>query len=102
MPVFGGNRIQRTAATLSRCVYTAGMGPAQSACVCHQFLYKNTNILTTVHAMRQLFIPFCSVQDGEFADMNCLVFWAHCENGKILTKCQVYNKGISPILDIFS
>ena len=66
-----------------------GRGPAQSACVCHQFLYKNTNILTTVHAMRQLFIPFCSAQDGESADMNCFVFWAHCENGKILTKCQV-------------
>ena len=33
---------------------------------------------------------------------NCLVFWVHCENGKILMKRQVYNKGILPILGTFS
>ena len=33
--------------------------------------------------------------------MNCLVFWAYCENGKNLTKRQVYNKGILPILGNF-
>ena len=60
------------------------------------------NISTTVHAMRKSFVPFCSAQDGESIDINCLVFWAHCENGKILTKHQVYNKGILPILPIFS
>ena len=52
--------------------------------------------------MTKLFILFCSAQNGESTDINCLVFWAHCENGKISTKCQVYNKGIFTILDIFS
>ena len=52
--------------------------------------------------MTKLFVLFCLAQDGESADMNCLVFWAHFQNGKILTKRQVYNKGISPILGIFS
>ena len=51
--------------------------------------------------MMILFVPFCSVQDGESTDINCLVFWAYCENGKILMKHQVYNKRISPILGIF-
>ena len=58
-------------------------------------------ILTTVHAMTKSFVPFCSAQDGESTDMNCLVFWAYCENGKFLTKRQVYNKGILPILGNF-
>ena len=53
-----------------------------------------TCISTTVHPMTKLFVPFCSAQDSESADMNCLVFWAHCKNGKILMKRQVYNKGI--------
>ena len=44
--------------------------------------------------MTKLFIKFCSAQDGESTDMNCFVFWAHCKNGKILSKRQVYNKGI--------
>ena len=35
----------------------------------------------TIHAMTKLFVPFCSAQEGQSADMNCLVFWAHCENG---------------------
>ena len=35
-------------------------------------LYKN--ILSTVHAMTKLFVPFCSAQDGESTDINCLVF----------------------------
>ena len=34
--------------------------------------------------------PLCSAQDGESDDMNCLAFWAHCKNGKILMKHQVY------------
>ena len=42
-------------------------------------LYKN--ISTTVHAMTKSFVSFCSAQD-EFTDMNCLVFWVRCENGK--------------------
>ena len=60
-------------------------------------IYKirlNKNISTTLHDTTKLFVPFCSAQDGESADMNCLVFWAHCKNGKILMKRQVYNKGI--------
>ena len=60
------------------------------------------SILTTVHAITKSFVPFCSAQDGESTDMNCLVFWAHCKNGKILTKCQVYNKEIYTSLGIFS
>ena len=28
---------------------------------------------TTVHATTKSFIPFCSAQDGESADTNCLV-----------------------------
>ena len=60
------------------------------------------NILTTVHATTKLFVPLCSAQDGESDDMNCLAFWAHCKNGKILMKHQVYNKGILSILDSFS
>ena len=51
------------------------------------------NFLTTIHAMKKI-VPFCLVQDGESTDMNCSVFWEYCENGKILMKCQVYNKGI--------
>ena len=34
--------------------------------------------------------------------MNCLVFWVHSNYGKIWTKRQVYNKGISQILGSFS
>ena len=59
-----------------------------------QVLQSYTNILTTVHATTKSFVPFCSAQDGESTDMNCLVFYAHCENGKFLLKHQVYNKGI--------
>ena len=62
-------------------------------------LYRN--ILTTVHAMTKLFVQFSSAQDGESTDMNCLVLCGHCENGKILMKHQVYNKGIFAILGIF-
>ena len=60
------------------------------------------NISTTVHAMTKLFVPFCSAQDGESTDVNCLAVLVHCENGKFLTKHQVYNKGISRILGSFS
>ena len=35
---------------------------------------KPHNISPTVHAMTKLFAPFCSAQDGESADMKCLVF----------------------------
>ena len=59
------------------------------------------NISTTVHAMTKLFVPFCSARDGESADMNCLVFLTYCENGKILTKRQVYNKGFLLVLGNF-
>ena len=66
--------------------------------VFHQSDYNGLNTLknisTTIHAMTKSFVPFCSAQDGESTDMNCLVFWAHCKNGKILMKYQVYNKGI--------
>ena len=58
-------------------------------------------ISTTIHAMTKLFVPFCSAQDGESAEINYSVFWAHCENGKNSTKCQVYNKGIFPISSNF-
>ena len=59
-----------------------------------QELSKILCILTTVHATTKSFVPFCLPQYVESTDMNCLVFWTHCENGKILTKRQVYNKGI--------
>ena len=36
--------------------------------------------------MTELFVLFCSAQDGESTDMNCLVFGAQCKNGKILKK----------------
>ena len=52
--------------------------------------------------MTKFSLPFCSAQDGESTDMNCLVFWPLCKNGKIWTKHQVYNKGILPILGTFS
>ena len=45
--------------------------------------------------MTKSFVPFCLAQDGESTDINCLVFWAQCKNGKILMKRKVYNnKGI--------
>ena len=46
-------------------------------------------------------ILFCSTQDGESADINCLEFWEHFQNGKILIKRQVYNKGIFTNLGYF-
>ena len=39
-----------------------------------------TNISTTVHAMKKLFVPFCSAQDGESTDINGLVFWVQYKN----------------------
>ena len=39
-----------------------------------QVLQLDNNISTTVHAMTKSFVPFCSAQDGESTDMNCLVF----------------------------
>ena len=58
------------------------------------------NILTTVHAMIKLFVPFCSAQDGESVDMTSLVFWAHCEKHKISTKHHI-KKAFSPIWVFF-
>ena len=55
------------------------------------------NISTTVHATTKLFVPFYSAQDGESTDMNCLAFWAHCKNGKILMEPPVYIRGFLPI-----
>ena len=52
------------------------------------------NISTTVHATTKQFVPFCSAQDGEFTNTNCLMFQAYCKNGQILMKRQVYNKDI--------
>ena len=60
------------------------------------------NISTTTLVMTTLFVPFCSAQDGESTDMNCMVFWELCKNGKILMKRQVYNKGIWLIFGILS
>ena len=37
-------------------------------------LKLNKNISTTVHATTKSFVPFCSVQNGESNDINCLVF----------------------------
>ena len=65
--------------------------------------YIHVNISTTVHAMTKPFVPFCSVQNGESADVNCLVFWAYCKNGKIWMKRQVYIiRGFSLTLGNFS
>ena len=55
---------------------------------------SHENISTTVQAMTKSFVPFCPAQNSESNDMNCLGFQGHCENGKILMKHQVYNKGI--------
>ena len=46
------------------------------------------------HTMANSFALFCWASDAESADKNCLAIWAHCKNGKILTKCQVCNKEI--------
>ena len=40
----------------------------------HQWPDTMQNISTTVHATTKLFVLFCSAQDGESTDMNCLVF----------------------------
>ena len=53
-----------------------------NACACLQIASKSAfnglslhnNISATVHAMTKWFVLFCSAQDGEFADINCLVF----------------------------
>ena len=37
-------------------------------------LKQHENISVTVHDMKKSFVPFCSAQDGESTDMNCLVF----------------------------
>ena len=37
-------------------------------------LRLHKDILTTVHPMTKSFVPFCSAQDGESVDINCLVF----------------------------
>ena len=37
-------------------------------------LKLNKNISTTVHAMTKSFVPFCSAQNGESTDINCLMF----------------------------
>ena len=55
-------------------------------------------ISKTVHTTTKLFVPFYSAQDGKSTDMNYLMFRTHCENGQLLTKHQVYNKWILPIL----
>ena len=47
-------------------------------------LKQHYDISTTVHATTKSFVPFCSAQDAESVDINCLVFWAHYKNGKIL------------------
>ena len=39
-------------------------------------------ISTNVHAMTKSFVLFCSPQNGESTDMNCLVFGEHCKNAK--------------------
>ena len=70
--------------------------------MCQKSWSTHNNISTTIHAMTKLFVPFCSAQDGESTDMNCLMFWAHCKIGKILTKQQVYIiRAFSPISGIF-
>ena len=73
----------------------------------HNFAFeslpKTTCISTIVHAMTKLFVPFCSAQDDESTDINCLVFWEYCKNGKILMKHKVYIiRRFSQILGIFS
>ena len=40
----------------------------------HKVLQLYRGISTTVHATTKSFVPFCSAQDGESSDMNCLVF----------------------------
>ena len=61
----------------------------------HYTLNKTDNISTTVHAISKSFVPFCSAQDSESTDINCLVFWAHCKNGKMAS---LYNKGFLGII----
>ena len=40
------------------------------------------NISTTVHGTIKSLVPFCSAQDDESNDINCLVFWAQFKNGQ--------------------
>ena len=49
--------------------------------MCQKSWLTHNNISTTVHATTKLFVLFCSAQDIESTDINCLVFWAHCKNG---------------------
>ena len=61
------------------------------------------DISPTIIAMTKLFVLFCSAQDDESADINCLVFRGQCQNGKILMKRQVYIiRGFLPILGVLS
>ena len=57
-------------------------------------LKSHKNISATVHATTKSFALLSSAQDGESADMNCLVVWAQSKNAQISMKRQVYNKGI--------
>ena len=56
--------------------------------------------LNNCTCMTKSFVSLCSAQDGESADMNCLVFWTHCKNGKILTKRQVYIIHVYQVTDL--
>ena len=59
-------------------------------------IYSLTKIiLTTLHAITKSVVPFCSAQDGESIDVNCLVFWTFCKNGENQPKFPVYySKGV--------
>ena len=78
-----------------RQVYNRGFSPNLAI-----FVHKYLNNRTCYDKI--VLLLFCSAQDGESTVVNCLVFWAHCENGQILMKRQVYNKGIFTILGISS
>ena len=51
--------------------------------------------------MPKLFILFCSAQDGESTDINCLVFWAHCEMSKFPQNAKSIIRGFSQFWVIF-
>ena len=46
--------------------------------------FHELNISKTAQATTKSFLPYCSAQNDESNDINCLVFWAYCKNGKFL------------------
>ena len=48
-----------------------------------------------IHATAKSFVPFCSAQNDESADMNCLVFWVLFKRAKIWLNVMSIIRGFS-------